>query len=192
MTKKTLLDKDGNEILEVEMGFADYQELAESGLEGDYLEEQVLAVQVGPNRYRLEQNPMWTEMATFHDVVEGEVDEYGVFYVTKVVEKSGLKTFRTGVPPFFYFSDFGKGFLEKVIEAGGMWDILFWGILVFNIPEEREEEFDHLFAVACKEETLVRQTVKKTPSQLLRHHPSGGSVRQLHQTRQCQKDRSAA
>ena len=174
--KKPMFDKDGNEIVKVLMGFADYHELDESAEEGDYMEEDVLAVKVGSNRYRLAENPMWNEMAAFHDVVEGKIADDRVFYVERVIEESGLKTIRTGVPPYFYFSDFGKGFLDKVVEAGGMWDILFWGILVFNIPEERAEEFEELFAVACREARMVGQSARATPNQLARRQPSGGSI----------------
>ena len=122
--QKPVFDENGNEIVTVKMGFSDYHEMVENSDEGEYLEDDVHAVKVGSNRYRLAENPMWTEMATFNDVVEGKVDECGVFYVERVVEESGLKTIRTGVPHMFYFSDFGKAFLDSVMEAGGMWDII--------------------------------------------------------------------
>ena len=140
-------------------------------------EEDVYAVQVGPNRYRLAGNPMWTEMATYHDVVEGEVEEDGVFFAKRVVEKSGLRTIRTGLPRMFYFSDFGKAFLDSVIEAGGMWDILFWGIFVYNVPEERVEEFEEAFRVACREASLLGENEKRLPGEIYRETPAGGSVR---------------
>ena len=176
--QKPMFDEDGNEIVKVQMGFADFHELDESAKEGDYLEDDVHAVQVGPNRYRLAENPMWTEMAAFHDVVEGEVDEYGVFFAQRVVERSGLKTIRTGVPPMFYFSDFGKAFLEKVIETGGMWEILFWGILVLNLPEDEADELEELFHVAFKEASALGRTEKKLPGELVKEHPHGGATTQ--------------
>ncbi len=45
----------------------------------------------------------------------------------------------------FYFSDFGKAFLDRVMDVGGMWDIFCWGNLIYNIPEDLADEFEELF-----------------------------------------------
>ena len=159
----------------VDMAFADQHELDPKMDEDDYIDEPVKAVQVGPNRWRLEQNPMWTEMAAYKDTVEGEVDEYGVFVVRRVVERSGLRTIRTGVPRMFYFSDFGKAYLDRVMKAGGMWDMLFWGILVINLPEGQADELEELFRAACLEADNLGKTENKTPNRLFGEHPQGGA-----------------
>ncbi len=164
------------EIIYAEMAFAD-QEDAPDFEEGDYLEEPVRCVQMGPNRYRLDQNPKFTEMASYGDIVEGEEDEYGTFVVRRVIEKSGLKTIRTGVSRMFYFSDFGKAFLDRVMEVGGMWDIFCWGNLVYNIPEDMVEEFEGLYSAACREARLLEDGEKRLPGDLYEQQPSGGSVR---------------
>ncbi len=51
------------ELIHVEMAFADQADDPDFE-EGNYLEEPVRCVRVGPNRYRLDQNPKFTEMAS--------------------------------------------------------------------------------------------------------------------------------
>ena len=159
----------------VDMAFADQHELDPNMDEDDYIDEPVKAVQDGPNRWRLEQNPMFTEMAAYKDTVEGDFNEDRVFVVRRVVEKSGLRTIRTGVPRMFYFSDFGKAFLARVMEAGGMWDMLFWGILVINLPEDQADELEELFHAACNEANSLGNVERTPPNQLYRQRPEGGA-----------------
>jgi len=159
----------------VDMAFADQHELDPNMDEDDYIDEPVKAVQVGPNLWRLEQNPMFTEMAAYKDTVEGDFNEYGVFVVQRMVGESGLRTIRTGVPKMFYFSDFGKAFLESVMEAGGMWEIVFWGILILNLPEGQADELEELFHAACKEAKILGNAERTPPNQLYRQRPEGGA-----------------
>lgn len=167
----------GGEPVEISMAFADQHELDPSLEEGDFLEEPVKAVQVGPNRWRLEQNPTFTEMAAYQDTVEGDFNEYDVLIVKRVVEKSGLRTIRTGVPRMFYFSDLGKAFLDRVMEAGGMWEITFWGILVVNLPEDQADELGELLNKACEEAAALGETETRLPSQLYKENPEGGTTK---------------
>jgi len=166
--------KDSEEVKTVHMVFA---ELDPSLEEDDYLEEPVQAVQVGPNRWRLEQNPMFTEMAVFKDTVEGKFDENGVLIVSCVAEKSGLRTIRTGVPRMFYFSDLGKAFIDRVMELGGMWDMLAWGLFVFSYPESDHGELKELLKKACEEAAALGETETRPPSQLYKENPEGGTTK---------------
>ncbi len=162
------------ELIHVEMAFADQADDPDFE-EGNYLEEPVRCVRVGPNRYRLDQNPKFTEMASYGDVVEGEEDEYGNFVIRRVVGKSGLKTIRTSVPRMFYFCDFGRAFLDKVMDVGGMWDIFCWGTLIFSIPEDLADEFGELYSVACREAQLLGKDERRLPSELYHERPEGGA-----------------
>jgi hypothetical protein len=162
------------EIVTVEMAFVDQREEEPDLTDDELMEEQVRAVRLSPNRYRLEQNPMLTEMAGYKDTVEGNLNKYDVFVVERVVD-SELRTIRTNVPRMFYFSDFGKAFLDSVLEAGGMWDILFWGIFTYNLPEDRVEEFEEAFQVACREASLLGKDEKRMPGDIYRQRPEGGA-----------------
>ena len=165
------------EIVTVEMAFVDQREEQPDLTDDELMEEQVRAVRLSPNRYRLEQNPMITEMAGYKDTVEGKFNKFDVFVVERVVGDSGLRTIRTGVSRMFYFSDSGKAFLDSVMEAGGMWDILFWGIFVYNVPNERVEEFAAAFKVACKEASVLEDDERRLPGDLYRQQPQGGRLR---------------
>ena len=76
----------------------------------------------------------------------------------------------------FYFSDFGKAFLDRVMEAGGMWDMFAWGTLVVNLPEDQADELEELFHAACREAESLGRTEKKIPGRLYRERPQGGAA----------------
>ena len=169
-------DGEHPDVVSIDMAFADQHELDPSLDEGDYIDEPVKAVQVGLNRWRLEQNPIWTEMAAYKDVVEGAFDQHGVFLVQRVAEQSTLRTIRIGVPRMFYFSDFGKAFLNRVMELGGMWDLVFWGILILCLPEDHADELKHMFQTALSEAAELEKQEMRLPSRLYKERPEGGSV----------------
>ncbi|MDB4305996.1 DUF4265 domain-containing protein [bacterium] len=175
MTSETTSSReDSEEVKTVDMVFA---ELDPSLGEDDYLEEPVQAVQVGPNRWRLEQNPMFTEMAVYKDTVEGDFNGYDVLIVNRVVEKSGLRTIRTAVPRMFYFSDLGKAFNDRVMELGGMWDMLAWGLFGFSYPESDHGELKELLNKACEEAAALGETETRPPSRLYKENPEGGTTK---------------
>jgi len=76
----------------------------------------------------------------------------------------------------FYFSDAGKAFLDSIMEVGGMWDILFWGIFVYNVPEEMAEDFEEGFRIASREARQLEHDERRLPGDLYRQHPEGGRV----------------
>ena len=143
--------------------------------ENDELDQQLTAVQVGPRQWRILESPIFSEAVGFGDTVEGDFDDDGYFIIERIVERSEFRTIRTMVPRMFYFSDFGKAFLESVMEAGGMWEIVFWGILILNLPEGQADELEELFHAACKEAKILGNAERTPPNQLYRQRPEGGA-----------------
>lgn len=143
--------------------------------ENDELDQQLTAVKVGPRQWRILESPVFSEAVNYGDTVEGDFDEEGYFIIERVVKKSDFRTIRTMVPRKFYFSDFGKAFLERVMDAGGMWEIVFWGILILNFPEGEADELEELFHAACREASSLGKTEQTRPNLLYRQRPGGGT-----------------
>ena len=143
----------------------------------DELDQQLKAVQVGPRQWRILESPVFSEAVGYGDTVEGDFDEDGSFVIERIVEKSKFRTIRTMVPRMFFFSDFGKGFLDRVTESGGMWELVFWGILILNLPEGKADELEELFRVACEEASVFGEGETRRPAELHREHPNGCCVR---------------
>ena len=117
---------------------------------------------------------MFSEAVTWGDVVEADIEER-CLVIKRLAEVSEFRTIRTLVPHLFYFSDFGKAFLDRVMEAGGMWEIIFWGMLILNLPEGQADELEELFHAACNEANGLGKVERTRPSQLYRQRPEGGA-----------------
>jgi hypothetical protein len=162
---------------DLEVIFPKQHELIPDLEDEDDLSEFLKVVQIGPRRWRILESPVFSEAVTWGNVVEADVDGR-CLVIEKIAEPHQFKTIRTMVSRMFYFSDFGKAFLDKVLELGGMWEIIFWGILILNLPEGRAEELEDLFAAACREAHELGKTEHRLPNHLYKKKPMGGSLRQ--------------
>lgn len=167
--------EEGRNDLQVE--FPDQHKLIPGLAEEDWLGEFLKVVQVGPRHWRILESPVMSEAVTWGDLVEADIEEGRCLVIKRLVGTSEFRTIRTGVPHLFYFSDFGKAFLDRVMELGGMWEIIFWGILILNLPEGHAEELEELFHAACVESSEQSKTNAIPPRILHRLQPGGGSVR---------------
>ena len=111
-------------------------------------EETIPVANEGPRQWRLLATPIMSEMATYGDVVEGEVNSDGILVVERVVKKSGL--IRTCYAPGARFieSEAGRDFLRQVIDSGGRWERLFGGVLILNLPRGKTRDFQKRFELA--------------------------------------------
>ncbi|MGE3414066.1 MAG: hypothetical protein AB7L91_17810 [Dehalococcoidia bacterium] len=102
--------------------------------------EALLLEQVGPDLFRLEETPVWSEFAVWHDVVRCTIDRDGTLQCVAVVEKSPLTTVRWMLSK----DQVGSERLEEVTSLalawGGNWEQVFGGILMLHVPESRVAE----------------------------------------------------
>ena len=91
--------------------------------------------------WRLEENPVWSEFAAWHDVVEADTVD-GELIIRRVVESSGCRTIKLYVAPGFSTSEQGAELCERVLEAGGMWEIYAFGYLILNVPGESDVDWE--------------------------------------------------
>ena len=161
---------------DLEVVFPKQHELIPGLAEEDELSEFLRVVQIGPRRWRILESPVFSEAVTWGNVVEADIDD-NCLVIEKIAEPHQFRTIRTMVSHMFYFSDFGKAFLDRVMELGGMWEIIFWGILILNLPEGHADELGEMFNSACREARENEKTATTLPDQLYKKHPGGGSVR---------------
>ncbi|WP_321473913.1 hypothetical protein [uncultured Paludibaculum sp.] len=99
----------------------------------DGYQEEVLAMPLGPNLYRLEESSMLSD-ARYHDVIEVERQPNGVLRLVRVVTPSGLKTTTWILQQTVFESERIKLLLDKVVSGGGAWEITFGGVLMVHLP----------------------------------------------------------
>ena len=167
-------DRDEEGRNDLELYFPNQHELIPDLAEEDCLSEFLKVVQIGPRRWRILESPVFSEAVTWGDVVEADIEER-CLVIKRLAEVSEFRTIRTLVPHLFYFSDFGKAFLDRVMEAGGMWEIIFWGMLILNLPEGQADELEELFHAACNEANSLGNVESTLPNQLYRQRPEGGA-----------------
>jgi hypothetical protein len=94
----------------------------------------LIVVHLGGRRWRFEENPVWSEFAAWHDIVEADTVD-GELIVRRVVEKSGCRTVKLFIPSGFSVSEQGVELCQRVLEAGGMWEVYAQGYLIMNVPD---------------------------------------------------------
>ena len=111
-------------------------------------EETIPVANEGSRQWRLLATPIMSEMATYGDVVEGDVNSGGILVVERVVKRSGfVRTCRAPGARFFE-SELGRELLGQVIESGGHWERLFGGVLILNLPRGKTKDFRKRFESA--------------------------------------------
>ena len=110
--------------------------------------EKLLVTPLGSNLYRLE----WTSIsgeASYHDVVEAELQTGGTLRFIRLLTPSGLKTVSCFLSRSQIESPKLTAFLDKVVAVGGNWERLFGGFLILNLPPEEHDlivaQFESLF-----------------------------------------------
>ena len=104
----------------------------------DYFQsfESSLVTPMGPGIYRLEESPLFSEVASFGDVIEAEQDDEGRLYFRRLVSKSGFRVYRWLVSQQIYESKEFADFYDTVMQIGGMWERALGGIVIVHIPAD--------------------------------------------------------
>jgi hypothetical protein len=109
----------------------------------------LLVEPLGDGLWRLLESPVWSDYASWHDVVEAEELD-GELLVRRVVERSGCRTIRLFVPQSFPQSQPGLKLCDRLLRAGGMWEMYAEGYLMMNVPQEGDVDWEELLDQALR------------------------------------------
>ena len=123
----------GEEVVRVDVYFPDaHQQIPELD-QDDSVGEELAVSRIGLRLCPIQESPLFSGAGAWGDLVEGDIDD-GQLVTTKVVDNTQFTTIRTMIPRMFYFFDFGKAFLDRVLDPSGMWENISRGIPILNLP----------------------------------------------------------
>jgi hypothetical protein len=97
--------------------------------------ESLLVEDLGERRYRLHEFPVFTESASYLDVVEADRQPDGALRFRRVATLSGLRTWRWILPKSVVDAEEALAeFCAAVMAAGGFWQRDFGGVLQVALP----------------------------------------------------------
>ena len=112
---------------------------------GDDAIELLYVTPVGPTRCRLDEIPIFSEVAGFHDIIEVEPSPDGGLRFVRVVTPSGFKTVCWIGPKECFKAPAVLSLLERVVAVGGHWEIFLGGILFLHLPPAEEASIQSAF-----------------------------------------------
>src|SRR2546426_12591520 len=105
--------------------------------------ESLLVEELGEGRYRLHEFPVFTESASYLDVVEADRQTDGALRFRRVATPSGLRTWRWILPRSVVDAEEAVAeFCAAVMAAGGFWQRDFGGVLQVALPPAAELDPD--------------------------------------------------
>lgn len=100
--------------------------------------EDMAVTKIGPDLYRLEES-LFVGDAVYGDVIRCKPTKDGSWLFEEIVERSKLKTQTCIMSRELLASDAVRSILDSVMEAGGMWEQVFGGVLIVHTPAEITE-----------------------------------------------------
>ena len=101
-------------------------------------DETLLVTPIGPNLYRMEESTVLGE-ASYHDVIETELQSDGTTRFLRVFAPSGLVTMSVVVSLPRLESSAMSSLLERVMAVGGNWERKFGGVLILHLPPQERD-----------------------------------------------------
>ncbi|KQO01239.1 DUF4265 domain-containing protein [Paenibacillus sp. Leaf72] len=88
---------------------------------------------IDDQRYRIEENPLFTEMVSFGDIVKLE-QQGNIYFYKETVRKSRLRRYSWLLSQDVASSEELADFKNRVADSGGNWETIFGGMLIINVP----------------------------------------------------------
>jgi hypothetical protein len=107
--------------------------------------ESVYGEQVGPDTYRLLENPIFSCRINYGTTVKAIADENGDLVLSKLVRASDYKTRQFLLSSSQKVSDVKDKILGEIEEAGGTWEVVMGGIVFVHIPKSSGFDLDQVF-----------------------------------------------
>lgn len=107
--------------------------------------ETVFGEQVGDDTFKLLENPILNCRVNFGTTVKVKADENGELVVSRIIRASDYKTRRFLVSSTFNTTDLMQKIGNRIIEAGGTWEIAMGGLAFVHIPKASPFNLDDVF-----------------------------------------------
>ncbi|SFE51912.1 protein of unknown function [Paenibacillus algorifonticola] len=88
---------------------------------------------IDDQRYRIEENPLFTEMVSFGDIIKLE-QQGNIYFYKETVRKSRLRRYSWLLSQDVASSEELAAFKNRVADSGGNWETIFGGMLIINVP----------------------------------------------------------
>jgi hypothetical protein len=90
---------------------------------------------LGPDQYRLEATPVFSEAAAFGDIIEATKDAKEQLLFHRLVEKGHFRSYSYLLSLRVVESPEFTALCDEVLHLGGMWEQVFGGWVVLHVPE---------------------------------------------------------
>lgn len=107
--------------------------------------ETVFGEQVGTDAYKLLENPIFNSRINYGTTVKVTTDKNGELVVSKILRASEYKTRRFLLSSFINQTDLKEKIGNRIIEAGGTWEVAMGGLAFVHIPKDSAFDLDELF-----------------------------------------------
>jgi hypothetical protein len=103
--------------------------------------ESLIVIDLGGGLCRLEESPISSESAGWGDVIRCTPGPGGSLICTDVVQPSGLHREWFISSTAYQESQNWADLKERIMAAGGNWELVWGGIVILHYPQEKAEEF---------------------------------------------------
>lgn len=115
-------------------------------LPGDSGSETVCAEHVNGDNYRVLENPIFFCNINVGTTVKALPDEKGDLIIKEIISPSQYITRRFLLDAGPDNAKLNEKIRDKIIEAGGHWEVVFRGMAIVDIPKDAGFDLDRLFA----------------------------------------------
>ena len=106
--------------------------------------ETVAAEQVSDDKYKLLETPVLSCRINYGTTIKVQPDEKGELEMVKVVRASDYRT-RQFILPSLSEPELMNKLGNPIRDAGGLWEVVFGGIIFIHMPRDSEFDLDALF-----------------------------------------------
>ncbi|WP_460552285.1 hypothetical protein [Ferruginibacter profundus] len=95
--------------------------------------------------YRIIENPVFSFQINYGTIIDAVTDAKGELVFTQIVRASDFKTRKFLLSTSLTEAALRAKLGQLVLDAGGMWEVVFGGICFVHIPENSAFDLDELF-----------------------------------------------
>lgn len=107
--------------------------------------ETVYAELLDADTYKLLENPVFSCRINYGTIIKAVTDSNGELIFTKIVRASNFKTRQFFLSASLNETELRTKIGQPILDAGGMWEVVFGGICFVHIPKDSNFDLDEFF-----------------------------------------------